>query len=369
MYRIDRSNNVIEPLNKCEFGKLGLRERAHLQEWIAKYPRALGEELLVIQKEFAGFSDTQERLDLLALDKEGSLVIIEHKLDDTGRDVTWQALKYASYCARLTKEEIRQIYQVYLDRAEPNQKAEDRLSRFFDDKDFEELTLNKGLTQRIIMVAANFRKEVTSTALWLMNFKIRIQCFKVTPFSRGDELFLNVEQIIPIKDAEEYMIRVAEKTRGEFENEEAEQQRHRIRREFWAKVIEAMAERSDLYRNISPGTHPYLSAGTGVRGIRWNFGATRSDASANLDIDRGDRNENKRIFDALFSQRQAIEADFGGELIWERLDERQVSRVKAEAEGNIYDQERWEEMIDYMTDAMVRLEKAIKSRVRQVAAG
>ena len=43
--------------------------------------------------------------------------------------------------------------------------------------------------------------------------------------------------------------------------------------------------------------------------------------------------------------------------------------MKAEAEGNIYDQERWKEMIDYMTDAMVRLEKAIKGRVRQVAAG
>jgi hypothetical protein len=145
-----------------------------------------------------------------------------------------------------------------------------------------------------------------------MNFKIRIQCFKVTPFSMGDNLFLNVEQIIPTKDAEEFMIGIAGKAIEEIEDAEAQQQRHRIRREFWTKVIEAMAERSDLYRNISAGTHPYLSAGTGVRGIRWNFGATRSYASANLDIDRGDRNENKRIFDALFSQRQAIEADFGG---------------------------------------------------------
>jgi hypothetical protein len=95
-----------------------------------------------------------------------------------------------------------------------------------------------------------------------------------------------------------------------------------------------------------------------------NFVATKNYARAELDIDGGDRNENKRIFDALFSQRQAIEADFGGELIWECLEDRQVSRVKAEAEGNIYDEERWEGMIDYMTDAMVRLEKAIKGRVR-----
>jgi hypothetical protein len=225
MYRIDKSSNAIEPLQERSFGELGLRERTHLQEWVAKYPLALGEELLIIQKEFAGFSDTQERLDLLALDKEGSLVIIEHKLDDTGRDVTWQALKYASHCARLTKEEIRQIYQDYLDRTEPTQKADDRLSAFFDVEDFQELTLNKGLTQRIIMVAANFRKEVTSTVLWLLNFKIRIQCFKVTPFSMGDNMFLNVEQIIPTKDAEEFVIGLAGKAIEEIENAEAEQRR------------------------------------------------------------------------------------------------------------------------------------------------
>jgi hypothetical protein len=76
----------------------------------------LGEELLIIQKEFDGFQDTNERLDLLALDKQGCLVVIENKLDDTGRDVTWQALKYASYCSTLSKEQIRAIYQSYLDK-------------------------------------------------------------------------------------------------------------------------------------------------------------------------------------------------------------------------------------------------------------
>jgi hypothetical protein len=44
--------------------------------------------MLIIQKEFCGFNDTNERLDLLALDKWGNLVIIENKLDDSGRDVT-----------------------------------------------------------------------------------------------------------------------------------------------------------------------------------------------------------------------------------------------------------------------------------------
>ena len=74
---------------------------------MAHEPSALGEELLIIQKEFDGFDDTRERLDLLALDKDGNLVIIENKLDDSGRDVVWQALKYASYCASLTKAPLQ----------------------------------------------------------------------------------------------------------------------------------------------------------------------------------------------------------------------------------------------------------------------
>ena len=44
-----------------------------------------------------------EQLPLSALDKP---VIIENKLDDTGRDVVWQALKYTSYCSTLTNIQI-----------------------------------------------------------------------------------------------------------------------------------------------------------------------------------------------------------------------------------------------------------------------
>jgi len=114
-FRINRESNSIEQLTERKFGELGFNERYDLQEWIAydlqewiaKEPSCLGEDLLIIQKEFAGFSDTHERLDLLAIDKEGKLVLIENKLDDSGSDVTWQALKYASYCSKLTKEDVR----------------------------------------------------------------------------------------------------------------------------------------------------------------------------------------------------------------------------------------------------------------------
>lgn len=127
MYRIDRNANQVSSLDRRRFGELGLREREHLQEWIAARPEMLGEELLIIQKEFDGFDGTQERLDLLALDQSGRLVIIENKLDDSGRDVAWQALKYAAYCSTLTTAQIVDIYVRHL-RGSAREDAEERIA-------------------------------------------------------------------------------------------------------------------------------------------------------------------------------------------------------------------------------------------------
>lgn len=240
MFKIDRNTNTIIPLEQTTFTALGFREREHLQEWIAKYPNSLGEELLIIQKEFAGFDKTSERLDLLALDKQGSLVIIENKRDDSGKDVVWQSLKYASYCSGLSASNIKEIYQDYLNSIEPGTKAEEKLCDFMEVTDFDDITFNKGVTQRIIMIAGDFRNEVTSTVLWLLNYNLRIQCMKVTPFAMGDDLFLNVEQIIPTKDAEEYMIGMAEKAQDDVTSAKEEKTRHHLRKEFWAKLIPAM---------------------------------------------------------------------------------------------------------------------------------
>jgi RecB family endonuclease NucS len=104
-------NNACEKLSTKKFTDYEFKERDNLQEWIAKEPNMLGEDLLIIQKEFAGFDKTKERLDLLALDKNSNLVIIENKLDNSGKDVVWQSLKYASYCSTLSNDNIIEIYQ------------------------------------------------------------------------------------------------------------------------------------------------------------------------------------------------------------------------------------------------------------------
>ena len=52
MFKIDSTSNRISRIESKSFSELGFKEREHLQEWLANEPNALGEELLIIQKEF-----------------------------------------------------------------------------------------------------------------------------------------------------------------------------------------------------------------------------------------------------------------------------------------------------------------------------
>ncbi len=234
MYLINPESNRISRLETKKFSELGFTERKHLQEWLANEPEALGEELLIIQKEFDGFSETRERLDLLALDKDGNLVIIENKLDDTGRDVVWQGLKYASYCSNLSKAQILDIFQQYLVSINSGEDGISMICEFLETPDFDEVVLNQGSRQRLIFVAAKFRKEVTSTALWLINYGVDVRCFKVTPYALNDALFLNVEQIIPTPEARQLMIGMNAKEAEEKYTEAELKNRHKIRLEYWS---------------------------------------------------------------------------------------------------------------------------------------
>lgn len=367
MYLIDRHQNRIHQLKETSFSELGLRERDHLQEWIANYPQSLGEELLIIQKEFAGFSDTRERLDLLAVDKQGNLVIIENKLDDSGRDVLWQSQKYASYCSSLSKSQILKIYQEYLDRYATDENAEENLSEFFDGNDIEEIQLNQGNTQRVIMVAANFRKEVTSTVLWLLNYKLRIQCFKVTPHRLGDQILLNVEQVIPLREAEEYAIGIAEKTQEDIQNQEQLKSRHVIRLDFWKELLADMNTQTNLFQNISPGRYNWIGAGSGIRGVAFNFSISKNYVRCELYIDRGDEAENLFVFEQLHHRSQEIEQSFGDPLIWQRLESKRACRIKYEDTAiNIFDRKCWPEAVVFLVDGMKRMEHALRPRLEEV---
>lgn len=365
MYIIDRNKNRISKLKQKTFSELKFRERDHLQEWIANNPTSLGEELLIIQKEFSGFSETNERLDLLALDKLGNLVIIENKLDDSGKDVTWQGIKYASYCASLTKQDILKIFQDFLG---TTSNSKEKISEFFDNRDVSEILLNQGTnSQRLILVAANFRKEVTSSVLWLMNFKIRIQCFKVTPFELNEQLFLNVEQILPTKDTEDFAISIATKAQEEIEVQETLKNRHHIRIQFWEQFLNLSNQRNNLFSNNSPSKESWIGKGIGMSGINLNIGISGNYCRSEVYINKGDKEFNKEIFDFLYSQKEKIESEIGKALTWERMDDNKTCRIKLELSGvSCFEKDDWNKMIDFLIESSTLIENAFKNPIKKL---
>lgn len=181
---------------------------------MAANPGILGDDLLIIGKEFSGFDQTSERLDLLAVDLDGRLVIIELKRDDTGSDAHWQAIKYASYFQRATADSIIRMTAEY--RSESEEEAATALLRHLGADDLNALNND----QRIIIASHRFAPEVTSAALWL-NQKAPgddlITCVKLTPHfdPQNGALYVQASTIIPVPEAEQYLVGIGSGPRAE----------------------------------------------------------------------------------------------------------------------------------------------------------
>lgn len=367
MFQVNLSENRLRKLEERRFADLNLHERAHLQEWLANQPDALGEELLIIQKEFDGFADTRERLDLLALDKDGQLVVIENKLDDSGRDVTWQALKYAAYVSSLTKAQIIDIYQSYLDRYYGGGNAVQSICDFLEVEELDEVVLNPSNDQRLMFIAANFRKEVTSTVLWLREHNIDARCFKVTPYSFGEELLVDIQQVIPTPEAADFMISMAAKETDEKNAQAALKSRFKLRLDFWEQTLEEFKARGiTTFQNLSPSKDHWLNAGSGVRSCPYTLIFGHAVARVDLTLQRSEKEENKWLFDHLFAEREKIEAAFGAELDWLRLDDKKASRISFAQPFDGYNRENWPEMIKWLADHMKRLEAAFQKPLQRL---
>lgn len=238
---------------------------------------------------------------------------------------------------------------------------------FYGEIEYDELVLNKEISQRIILFASNFRKEVTSTVMWLMNYNIRIQCFKVTPYRLKDQILLNIEQTIPIKDAEEYVIKMAGKTQLDEKSEDKLATRYQVRLKFWNDFLPKFKEYSDLFVNISPSTSNSIGTGNGITGGSYSFVVSRDHARVEVYFSGVEQIENEFVFDELNKNKEKIEELFGEELIWERLDGRKATRIKYQLDGvSLYDENDWDEMKEFLIDSMIRLEKVFDKYMKTI---
>ncbi|HAM79235.1 hypothetical protein [Ornithinibacillus bavariensis] len=262
MYRLHPTDNQLIELTETTFADNDIKERQHIEEWIRKSPEVLGEDLLIIGHEYDKF-EVNERLDLLALDKDGNVVIIEVKRDTSGSDVDFQALKYASYCARLSQQDILDIYTHYIEMHLEGVDAKQSLLEFLEAEDEDELNAMLNGTQRIIIVGKEFDKRILSVCTWLYENSIDIKCVSIKPYKLNDELIVDTKQIIPPYKLENYYIR----KRTEKQKRTIQGDKDVI--EFLQAVEESITTQTN-YSGRYGGQRNYFK-GHKLLGIPWHF--------------------------------------------------------------------------------------------------
>lgn len=203
-------NNLLTVFQETNFTFEGIRERQHLQSALKEQIEIIALDCLVIAEEFSEWSESQRRIDLLAVDKQANIVVIELKRTDTGEFMELQAIRYASMVSTLTFQKAIEIYQRHLNMKGLLEDAETKLLDFlgWDEPKPEDFAADV----RIILVSANFSKELTTSVMWLNERDLNIRCVRLIPYKFENRIFVDVQQIIPLPEAESYQIKIKQQS-------------------------------------------------------------------------------------------------------------------------------------------------------------
>lgn len=205
-------DNGLHRHQAVQFTALGIYERTDLQRLLRDDIAVLAPDLLVIAEEFGSWENSRRRIDLLAIDKVGHLVVVELKRTDDGGHMELQALRYAAMIAAMSFDEIVSTYEAHLTRADPGGEIHARgaLLAWLDVAD-EAPVISSDV--RIMLVSADFGRELTTTVLWLNRFVgMDIRCIRLIPYSIDGRVLLDIQQVIPLPEAGDYQVRTIQKS-------------------------------------------------------------------------------------------------------------------------------------------------------------
>jgi len=187
-------------------------ERDDLQEAFKNNIDIIAPDCMVIAEEFSDWQGSRKRIDLLAIDKQANLVVIELKRTDTGDHMELQALRYASMISTMTFEDAIEVFRKYKKQnGYPNYSLEETQHEI---EDFVEVNIDEsGFAEDVktILVSQDFSTELTTSVIWLNERNLDITCMKIQPYNDNGKILIDIQQIIPLPEAEDYQIKVRRK--------------------------------------------------------------------------------------------------------------------------------------------------------------
>ncbi len=178
-----------------------------LEDMIVADPRILSNEWMLIGRQVYTYG--KNKLDLLAIAPDGSLVLIELKRDRTPRELVAQALDYAAWVENLTTDRIADIYAEF---SKGGNLSEAFLKRFGAELDEDALNA----AHQIILVASELDASTERIINYLNARDVAINAVFFQVFKHNDGLLLSRAWLIDPSETQANVISAA-RVRGEKE--------------------------------------------------------------------------------------------------------------------------------------------------------
>ena len=203
------TKTAITKLEKTAFATQGIKERYDLQRLLKQHFDVIEPGTLIIAEEFSDWDESKRQIDLLGVDHDANLGVVELKRTEDGGHMELQAIRYAAMISAMTFSKAVEVYARYLKRNNSTDDAEKSLLLFLEwDAANEDMF---GRDVRIVLVSAEFSKEITTSVLWLNDHELDIRCVRLRPYALETRVLLDVQQIVPLPEAVMYTTGFKEK--------------------------------------------------------------------------------------------------------------------------------------------------------------
>lgn len=211
MALFEMNGDSLQAIPLGTFGQLGLRERADIQRAVRANIDAItpGVKTKVLAEEFGDWAGANRRIDLLCVDENANLVVVELKRDE-GAHMDLQALRYAAMISTMRFDQAVEAHRKYLTNNGSDADPEQAIREFLD---IDEGPVAFTETVRIVLASANFSPELTTAVLWLNKQGcLDIRCVQMRPHAINSRVLLDIQQVVPLPEAEQYTVALREKS-------------------------------------------------------------------------------------------------------------------------------------------------------------
>src|SRR5690349_16324352 len=173
----------LAPLQEVTFASKKILE-GDIQRIFRRYIDAIAPDTFVLAEEFSDWADSWRSIDLLCLDKAANLVVVELKRTQDGGHMELQAIRYAAMISKMTFADAVAAHAKFLVKhGMQGTDAEGAILGFLGVDEIKESEFAQDV--RIILVSADFSKEITTSVLWLNERELDIRCVRLRAYEHN----------------------------------------------------------------------------------------------------------------------------------------------------------------------------------------